>query len=164
VYCGLHAISTYTSAVSLACTLCTRAVTHAAPLPHTVVTCDLSTATGPELPLEDFNRYALLLDVDGNAWSDRYRLLAHFNTPVLKQASNLTAFFEHVMAPGAAVEQYAPDLSDLPARARQLLEELQQQPGRLMRMAGGQPLAPRPGAASMACMVGRRLLPAMPCT
>lgn len=91
---------------------------------------------GPELPLEDFNRYALLLDVDGNAWSDRYRLLAHFNTPVLKQASNLTAFFEHVMAPGAVVEQYAADLSDLPVRVRQLLEELQQQPDRLLRMAG----------------------------
>jgi hypothetical protein len=92
--------------------------------------------SGPELPLEDFNHYALLLDVDGNAWSDRYRLLAHFNTPVLKQASNLTAFFEHVMAPGAVVEQYSADLSDLPVRARQLLGELRQQPDRLMRMAG----------------------------
>lgn len=91
---------------------------------------------GPELPLEDFNRYALLLDVDGNAWSDRYRLLTHFNTPVLKQASNLTAFFEHLMAPGVVVEQYAPDLSDLPVRARQLLDELQQQPDRLVKMAG----------------------------
>jgi hypothetical protein len=91
---------------------------------------------GPELPLEDFNRYALLLDIDGNAWSDRYRLYAHMNTPVLKQASNLTGFFEHVMAPGAVLEQYAPDLSDLPVRARQLLLEMQQQPGRVLRMAG----------------------------
>lgn len=91
---------------------------------------------GPELPLEDFNRYALLLDIDGNAWSDRYRLLAHFNTPVLKQASNLTAFFEHVMAPGTVMEQYAADLSDLLVRARQLLGEVQQQPDRMLRMAG----------------------------
>lgn len=41
------------------------------------------------MPLEDANRYALLLDVDGNGWSDRYRLLAHFNTPLLKQARAL---------------------------------------------------------------------------
>lgn len=95
-----------------------------------------SSPAGPELPLEDFNRYALLLDIDGNAWSDRYRVYAHMNTPVLKQASNLTGFFEHVMAPGAVLEQYAPDLSDLPLRARQLLQEMQQQPGRLLRMAG----------------------------
>ena len=30
-------------------------------------------------------RYALIVDVDGNGWSDRLRLLAHFNTPILKQ-------------------------------------------------------------------------------
>lgn len=88
------------------------------------------------MPLEDFNRYAVVLDVDGNGWSDRYRLLSHCNTPVLKQASNLTSFFEHVMAPGAVVEQYAPDLSDLPVRAQQVLSEWQRQPDRLIRMTG----------------------------
>jgi hypothetical protein len=41
---------------------------------------------GPRLALEDFNNFALIVDVDGNGWSDRMRLLAHFNTPVLKQA------------------------------------------------------------------------------
>lgn len=76
------------------------------------------------------------MDIDGNGWSDRYRLLSHFNTPVLKQASNLTAFFEHVIAPGTVVEHYAPDLSDLPVRARALLEELRRSPARLIRMAG----------------------------
>lgn len=89
------------------------------------------------MPLEDFNKYALLLDIDGNAWSDRYRLLAHFNIPVLKQASNLTAFFEHIMAPAAVSEHFAPDLADLPVRVQQLLGELQQRPARLLRMAGG---------------------------
>jgi hypothetical protein len=97
----------------------------------------LRTATlrpsGPALPLEAFNRYALVLDIDGNGWSDRYRLLAHANTPVLKQASNLTAFFEHLAAPGLMVQHYAHDLSDLPVRVRGLL---QQQPGELRRMAG----------------------------
>lgn len=88
------------------------------------------------MPLEEFNKYALVLDIDGNGWSDRFRLLSHFNTPVLKQASNLTAFFEHLMAPGDVIEQYSPGLSDLPVRARALLEELQRSPARLVRMAG----------------------------
>jgi hypothetical protein len=74
-----------------------------------------------------------VLDIDGNGWSDRYRLLAHANTPVLKQASNLTAFFEHLAAPGLVVQHYSHDLSDLPVRVRGLL---QQQPGELRRMAG----------------------------
>lgn len=87
---------------------------------------------GPPLPLESFNRYSLVLDIDGNGWSDRYRLLAHANTPVLKQASNLTAFFEHLAAPGAVVQHYAADLSDLPVRVRAVL---QQQPAELLRMA-----------------------------
>ena len=42
------------------------------------------------MPLEEFNKYQMILDVDGNGWSDRYRLISHFNTPILKQASNLT--------------------------------------------------------------------------
>jgi len=88
------------------------------------------------LPLEQFNRYALLLDIDGNSWSDRYRLLTHFNTPILKQASNLTAFFEHIAAPGFVVEHYNHDLSDLPVKVATLLQELQQKPARLLRMAG----------------------------
>eukprot|EP00878_Enallax_costatus_P026966 GHUV01028982.1.p1 GENE.GHUV01028982.1~~GHUV01028982.1.p1 ORF type:complete len:289 (+),score=69.74 GHUV01028982.1:348-1214(+) len=90
---------------------------------------------GPQLPLEDFNKYALVLDIDGNGWSDRYRLLSHFNTPVLKQASNLTAFFEHLVAPGTVVDHYAHDLSDLPVRVKTLLKELQSSPTRLIRMA-----------------------------
>jgi hypothetical protein len=75
-----------------------------------------------------------VLDIDGNGWSDRYRLLAHANTPVLKQASNLTGFFEHLAAPGPVVHHYAHDLSDLPVRVRGLLQ--QQPPGELSRMAG----------------------------
>ena len=45
---------------------------------------------GTPLPLEEFNRYAVIVDADGNAWSDRFRLITLFNTPILKQASNLT--------------------------------------------------------------------------
>lgn len=117
-------------------------------VPITKYVLPATACAGPELPLEAFNRYALLLDIDGNAWSDRYRLLVHFNTPVLKQASNLTAFFEHVMAPGVAMEQYAVDLSDLPTRARELLGEMQSQPGRLIRMAGEEIVRSAQGAGS----------------
>ncbi|KAF8059989.1 hypothetical protein HT031_004927 [Scenedesmus sp. PABB004] len=91
---------------------------------------------GPALPLEAFNGYALVLDADGNSWSDRYRLLAHGNTPVLKQASNLSGFFEHLLPPGVAAEHWAPDASDLPARAAALLGELAASPRRLVAMAG----------------------------
>lgn len=91
---------------------------------------------GPQMQLEDFNRYSLVLDIDGNGWSDRYRLISHFRTPVLKQASNLTAFFEHLAAPGIVVEHYAHDLSDLPGRTAALLQQLQKEPGWAVKMAG----------------------------
>jgi hypothetical protein len=35
---------------------------------------------------EDFNKYGIILDVDGNGWSNRFAMLAHYNTPILKQA------------------------------------------------------------------------------
>jgi hypothetical protein len=54
---------------------------HAAPM---------CTCTGPPLALEALNGFAVALDVDGNGWSDRYRLLAHGNTPVLKQVGVLS--------------------------------------------------------------------------
>jgi hypothetical protein len=79
--------------------------------------------TGDWIGFEDFNRYCAILDVDGNGWSDRFGQLVHFNTPILKVASNFTAYFEHLMAPGAVIEQYARDLSDLPDKAAQLVED-----------------------------------------
>ncbi len=36
----------------------------------------------------------------------RFGQLMHFNTPVLKQRSNFSAFFEHLVAPGAIIESY----------------------------------------------------------
>jgi hypothetical protein len=44
------------------------------------------TGLGSHVAFEDNNKYALLLDVDGNGWSDRLVRMAHFNTPILKQA------------------------------------------------------------------------------
>ncbi len=41
------------------------------------------------------------------------------------------------MAPGVAVEHFAPDLHDLPVRAASLLAEAAAAPERLQRTAGG---------------------------
>lgn len=46
------------------------------------------------------------MDLDGNGWSDRYARLVAFPTPILKQATNHTAFFEHLLAPGHALEHF----------------------------------------------------------
>ncbi len=108
----------------------------------------------PVAQLEDFNAAAIVMDVDGNGWSDRMSRVVQFptatfkqvrggrapsscrrpvgrraSTPVLHprclavdvcqsaQASNHTAFFEHLLAPGHAAEYFANDLSDLTVRA-----------------------------------------------
>jgi hypothetical protein len=58
------------------------------------------------------------------------------------------------MAPGAVLEQYAADLSDLPVRARQLLGELQQQPDRLMWLAGEGCAPVSAGNLQLSCTAG----------
>jgi hypothetical protein len=88
----------------------------------------------PVAPADQSNAWAVVVDADGNGWSDRFRHLALFSTPVLKQASNRTAFFEHVVAaPFVAegfnattglVDAFAPDAFDLPVKARALLAAL----------------------------------------
>ncbi|GFR51137.1 hypothetical protein Agub_g13492 [Astrephomene gubernaculifera] len=87
------------------------------------------TDTGSRLSFEDFNTYCLIVDVDGNGWSNRFGQLVHFNTPILKMASNHTAFFEHLYAPGVAIEQFSRNLSDLPIKARRMIADC---------MAGGE--------------------------
>ncbi|KXZ53031.1 hypothetical protein GPECTOR_8g398 [Gonium pectorale] len=79
--------------------------------------------TGGGLAFEDYNKYCLVVDVDGNGWSDRFGQLVHFYTPILKVASNFTGFFEHLYAPDVAIAQFSRDLSDLPAKARKMVEE-----------------------------------------
>lgn len=66
----------------------------------------------------------------------RPRPTPHAPPPPPPQASNLTGFFEHLMAPGAAVEHFSHDMHDLPVRARALLAELAAGPARLRRMTG----------------------------
>ncbi|GLC75151.1 hypothetical protein PLESTF_001600700 [Pleodorina starrii] len=81
--------------------------------------------TGALIGFEAFNQHCAILDVDGNGWSDRFGQMVHFNTPILKLASNHTGFFEHLMAPNVAIDQFSKDLSDLPEKARQLIADCQ---------------------------------------
>lgn len=104
----------------------------------------VSVCPGNNIPLEDFNNYSVLLDMDGNAWSDRFRIFSHFNTPIMKQASNLTAFHEHIMAPGVVVEQFASDLHDLPIRVQQVLEQASS--AQQLEMTGTVVCVPHPGS------------------
>lgn len=91
---------------------------------------------GSEVALEDYNTAAIIMDVDGNGWSDRMSRLVHFsNSPVLKQASNNTAFYEHLLAPGHNIEHYHNDLSNLKDRAHELIAEWKASPARLVRQA-----------------------------
>lgn len=80
--------------------------------------------TGSWIGFEEFNQYCAILDLDGNGWSDRFGQLVHFNTPILKLASNHTGFFEHLFAPDVAIGQFH-DLSDLERKAREMVDDCQ---------------------------------------
>ena len=58
--------------------------------------------------------YCVVMDLDGNGWSDRFMSsLIHFPTPVLKLATNRTAFFEHMYPPGLPFEQLHPQMDGI---------------------------------------------------
>ncbi|GLI63564.1 hypothetical protein VaNZ11_006555 [Volvox africanus] len=82
--------------------------------------------SGDRIDSEDYNRYSAIIDVDGNGWSDRFgHALIHYSTPVLKMASNHTAFFEHLFAPGVTFLQFSPSLEDLVEKAGKVVAEVQ---------------------------------------
>lgn len=90
--------------------------------------------TGSQVRFEDYNQYCVIIDVDGNGWSDRFAQLAHFNTPILKVASNFTGYFEHLYAPGVSIAQFSRNLSDLPAKAAAMIADCraEYQQGRML--------------------------------
>ena len=63
--------------------------------------------------MDDFSRYMAVLDVDGNAWSDRFARLIYFNTPILKQTSPWKEFFAHLIEGHNLTIPFKNDLSDL---------------------------------------------------
>lgn len=81
---------------------------------------------GQHLDSEDYNQYSVIIDVDGNGWSDRFgNSLIHYATPILKMASNHTAFFEHLYAPDVSFTQFSSNLEDLPEKARRIITDVQ---------------------------------------
>ncbi len=57
---------------------------------------------------EDFQRSQVVLDMDGNSFSQRLHQLVQMGGPVLKQASPLPSYFEHLFAPGERQGKLAP--------------------------------------------------------
>jgi hypothetical protein len=75
------------------------------------------------LAMEDFSRYAAVLDIDGNGWSARLWALllgASASRPLLKQASAHAAYYEHLFAPapGRHLAHFRADLRDVADVAR----------------------------------------------
>ncbi|KAK9811907.1 hypothetical protein WJX72_012241 [[Myrmecia] bisecta] len=63
--------------------------------------------------VEDFNQYAAIIDVDGNAWSDRFNYLMRFNTVLLKQKPEFYEYFFHWLEPGKHFLFFEGNLSDV---------------------------------------------------
>lgn len=42
-------------------------------------------ALASRMELEDYNKAAVIMDVDGNGWSDRLSRIVHYPSPILKQ-------------------------------------------------------------------------------
>lgn len=84
---------------------------------------ELSTAAGNDLSLtEQVQRWALLIDVEGNGWSTRMKLLLHSGRPVFLQDRPWREYFWGEMRP---MEHFIPvrrDLGDLVERVRWAVE------------------------------------------
>lgn len=73
-----------------------------------------------------FNEYAAVLDIDGNAWSDRFSRLLFFNTPILKQQSPWKEYFAHLDDLDDIVISFQRNLSDLIPTIQSVLESYKQ--------------------------------------
>ncbi|GMH37149.1 hypothetical protein BSKO_05022 [Bryopsis sp. KO-2023] len=89
----------------------------------------------PSIPMEHYNNYTMILDLDGNGWSDRFTKLVTYNTPMFKQISIFQEYFAHLMQPGVHIEMFDESLVDLVPRLEELLKEYRSSPRRLREMA-----------------------------
>ncbi|GMH37143.1 hypothetical protein BSKO_05016 [Bryopsis sp. KO-2023] len=89
----------------------------------------------PRIPMEHYNNYTLILDLDGNGWSDRLSTLISYNTPLFKQTTNYQDYFGHLLQPGVHIETFNESLVDVVPRLEELLEEYRSSPRRLREMA-----------------------------
>lgn len=83
----------------------------------------------PRIDIEEFNRYAIIVDLDGNAWSDRFARLAFFNTPLLKQNSTrFKEFFGHLLENNTHVISFSDDLSGFTSLTATVLKDYRRNP------------------------------------
>eukprot|EP00210_Caulerpa_lentillifera_P004374 g4172.t1 len=76
------------------------------------------------LPMSGFNDYAVVLDVDGNGWSDRLPVLLRGDAVVLKQEYNRHLdYLSEIAKQSDAITFFKWDQSDLEAQASMLLHE-----------------------------------------
>jgi len=67
-----------------------------------------------DLSLEEYNQYAAVIDLDGNAGSDRIGLFLSANTPIFKQEySRWMDYFGHLLKDNRNVLFFKEDSSDL---------------------------------------------------
>eukprot|EP00210_Caulerpa_lentillifera_P004373 g4171.t1 len=85
------------------------------------------TAVAPKkerIPMSEFNDYAVVLDVDGNGWSDRLPILLNGDSLVLKQNYDKSLdYLSESLKQSEAIEFFKWDLSDLESQASMLLHE-----------------------------------------
>mmetsp|Transcript_26099 Transcript_26099/g.32016 ORF Transcript_26099/g.32016 Transcript_26099/m.32016 type:complete len:469 (-) Transcript_26099:19-1425(-) len=65
------------------------------------------------IPIEDFQTYIAVIDIDGNAWSSRFPNLLCQNSVVLKVDSSYETYFEQSLTPWVHYVPVKSDLSDL---------------------------------------------------
>lgn len=89
----------------------------------------------PRIHMEDFNNYTVIVDMDGNAWSDRLVRLASFNTPILKQHSESSKeYFGHLLKNGTHVVFFSTDLTDFVPLLEDSLRRCREIPGKCLKM------------------------------
>eukprot|EP00210_Caulerpa_lentillifera_P005987 g5722.t1 len=75
-----------------------------------------------DLSLEEYNKYAAVIDLDGNAWSDLIALFLSANTPIFKQEySHWSDFFGHLLTDNKNVVFFKDDLTDLVSKVDEFL-------------------------------------------
>ncbi|CAD7696621.1 unnamed protein product [Ostreobium quekettii] len=89
---------------------------------HVVEVLERDVPLVPRIEMDDFNDFEVIIDLDGNAWSDRFSQLVVFNTPLFKQDSTTSKeYYGHLMRNGTHVVYFKEDLSDFLPRLSTLL-------------------------------------------
>lgn len=80
------------------------------------------------MAFSDFNRFGVILDMDGNAWSDRFSRLLFSNRPIVKQESPYKEFFRFDPHPKLATF-FERNLTNLVEQTKSVLDKFKTQNG-----------------------------------